>query len=112
MLDPKITWARIERCPKSCRCSAPICPLDPDWRLRVHLKGEPVCHWLRCLVKPGGRAILGGCVPTEVAQAIVGAHSEVIARYAPIKFALKRAAKSGFRSLPVVKEISVEIGDE
>ena len=34
----------VERCPKSIRCSAPLCPLDADINERVYLKGDPICR--------------------------------------------------------------------
>jgi len=34
----------MERCPKSLRCSAPLCPLDPGINERVYLKGDPICR--------------------------------------------------------------------
>ena len=33
-------------CPKCCQCSASICPVDVEWRIRVHLKRERVCCYL------------------------------------------------------------------
>lgn len=86
--------ASIRDCPKFDSCSAPICPLDPDWHLRRHLSGEPVCLWLRELSKPGGKAILRGCVPMEVATAIRVAYLKIIVRQRLIKIALERSAQS------------------
>ena len=34
-------------CPKFEQCSAPICPIDPEWQKRVYKKGDPVCFYLR-----------------------------------------------------------------
>lgn len=34
----------MERCPKSLRCSASLCPLDPDMDKRVYLEGDPICR--------------------------------------------------------------------
>ena len=34
----------MERCPKSLRCSAPLCPLDPGINERVYLKGDSICR--------------------------------------------------------------------
>jgi len=31
-------------CPSFGKCSANICPLDPEQHLRTHVKGEDVCH--------------------------------------------------------------------
>lgn len=40
-----IHWhSSMERCPKSLRCSAPLCPLDPSINKRVYLKGDPICR--------------------------------------------------------------------
>jgi hypothetical protein len=33
-------------CPKFDNCSAPICPLDPDWHTRRMLRDERVCYYL------------------------------------------------------------------
>ena len=33
----------MQDCPRYKCCSVPICPLDPDWKKRVYLKGEPKC---------------------------------------------------------------------
>ena len=46
---------KIEDCPRFDRCSAPICPLDADWRHRAHLTGEPICVFLREAAKQGGK---------------------------------------------------------
>lgn len=43
-------------CPWYDKCSAPLCPLDPEWRGRKHLQGERVCYFLREAVKDGARA--------------------------------------------------------
>ncbi len=40
-------------CPRFDHCNAPLCPLD-DWTLRHHVKGEPVCFYLREAAKHGG----------------------------------------------------------
>jgi len=57
-------------CPKYEKCSANICPLDRDWKLRSHLKGEPTCFYLREYVKQGGIARLRGCIPKEMLEQI------------------------------------------
>ena len=50
----------MRACPKFDGCSAPICPLDPDWSRRIHRKGEPLCFYLLESVKPGARARYDG----------------------------------------------------
>ena len=34
----------FEECPSFQRCSAPLCPLDPQVELRVYRPGEPTCR--------------------------------------------------------------------
>jgi len=43
----------MQECPKFIGCSAPICPLDPDWKLRVVENGDRVCFFMRENAKPG-----------------------------------------------------------
>ncbi len=33
----------LDKCPKYQRCSAPLCPLDPDMDKRFYIKGDPIC---------------------------------------------------------------------
>ena len=33
----------VDKCPKYPRCSAPLCPLDPDMDKRFYIKGDPIC---------------------------------------------------------------------
>ena len=37
---------KMEQCPKFHHCSAPLCPLDPDWNKRKMLQGDNLCHYL------------------------------------------------------------------
>lgn len=36
----------MKNCQRFNICNAMVCPLDPDWELRVHLSGERVCIYL------------------------------------------------------------------
>lgn len=100
---PKNDWQQMACCRRFDECRASVCPLDSAWRLRVHRKGESVCHWLRCLVKPGGRAILRGSVPEKAAEAIAEAYPAIIARHAPIRRALERASRSPVKAFQNMK---------
>lgn len=86
---------KIHECPRFSRCSAPICPLDKQFLESTHQDGEPVCVYLREYVKPGGSAFLRGVISEEHVQAVELAYPEIIARYAPVKKALKRASTRG-----------------
>lgn len=33
----------VDKCPKYPRCSAPLCPLDPDMDKRFYIKGDRIC---------------------------------------------------------------------
>lgn len=65
------------RCPKFLRCSAPLCPLDPDWRKRRHVKGDHVCRWLTEWVKDGAWARLQGVLDTKTLWALARVFSEI-----------------------------------
>lgn len=81
-------------CPRYATCSAPLCPLDPDWRRRSHFLGERVCIWLTELAKPEGEkrvAVVLGDETTGFVARILPA----IAERGPIRHVLDRAAHSG-----------------
>jgi len=86
-----------EACPKFNKCSANICPLDPDMLKRTHLPGERVCFYLTEYVKPHAKEILRGSLPEKQLEAIAEAYPKIIARYSPIKRRLIDAAKKGSR---------------
>jgi hypothetical protein len=83
------------RCPKFEDCSAPVCPLDADWRKRRHLHGERVCLWLRELVKPHGVERVAEGVGRPLALALVETLPEVEASNSDIRHKLQRAAATG-----------------
>jgi hypothetical protein len=87
-------------CPRFERCSAPICPLDPDWKLCVYRKSEPICFYLREYVKPGGKARFQGCIAIQIFE-VIQEHLEALChRYAPLRRALERAKRTGSRRIP------------
>jgi hypothetical protein len=86
---------RINDCPKFSTCSAPLCPLDKT--AGSHLNGDPVCFYLREIVKEGGRARLTRSLPEGMANQIAEALPSIMFRYGHIKRRLDRAAKSGSR---------------
>ena len=84
----------MKECPRFDKCNAPICPLDPDVLDRVHVKGDPVCHYLRLYVKNALWGLKPGSIPANLTIRIAAAYSRLTARYGPLKYALERAAKS------------------
>lgn len=84
-------------CPRWETCPANVCPLDADWRKRSHLKGEPVCLWLREVVKPGGEAILRASIGGDATAQVVAALPAIEAAHGTLRRALKRASQQGSR---------------
>ena len=81
-------------CPKFDHCSAPICPIDPEWQKRVHIKGDPVCFYLRQHAKDPLWGQKAGSVASKLIDKVGEVYLEVAARYGPLKTALVRAEKS------------------
>jgi len=88
---------KMEDCPKYKGCSAPICPLDPNWRKVQHLKHERVCFYLCEAQKGGSEAIFGGRGLGYPYQLMVEATPDISIRWGPIRKALAKAAKTGSR---------------
>ena len=81
-------------CPKFEGCSAPICPLDGNWKLRSHLDGDRVCHYLTEFSKKAFKPLSRGVPEGELQKAVAEAYSEIIARYTPLKKRLTRSSKN------------------
>jgi hypothetical protein len=86
---------RMEDCPKFNRCSAPICPLDPDVLSRTYLPGEPVCLYMREFVKPDAKDRFQGAQRGDLYDHLSHSLETLLDRYAPLRKALKRASKTG-----------------
>jgi len=93
----KNSMAPMHTCPKYDGCSAPICPLDPDWPRRVHRKGEPVCFYLLESAKPGARTRFEGSMAMSLYHAMERSIDVLCTRHAPIRKALARAKRTGAR---------------
>lgn len=82
-------------CPKHDRCSAPLCPVDPEMHRRIHCHGEPVCRYLSEAVKDGAAARFWGRSDEATFLRAV----EVLRRAgdlpADVRHKLKRAAQTG-----------------
>ncbi len=88
-------------CPRFDHCSAPICPLDPDWRKRPHLKGERICAYITVYSKPGERVNLRTRLPPELYSAVAGQYDDIYHHNAPIKYELTRSSRKptkGFKT--------------
>ncbi len=84
-------------CPRFDRCGAPVCPLD-DWKSPHHVKGEPVCFYLREAAKRSGNLPPMGDIPKELAGQVSQAYREIVSlpcsRWGDIRRRLARAALS------------------
>ena len=79
-------------------CSAPICPLDREWRTRPHLKGEPSCLYLREYAKPTSRANLKTVLAGNHYFRVVEVYDSIMtsrdgAGLAELRHTLKQASK-------------------
>ena len=90
---------KIDTCPKFEKCSAAICPLDPNWQRAIHLNHERVCFYLSEAQKEHSEAIFGGRGLSELHQIMVEVAPEISCRWATIKKALARAAMTDSRML-------------
>jgi hypothetical protein len=101
--------AAMMACPRWQKCSANICPLDPDWRDRSHAPGEPVCGLAQEAVKPGANERLAQYVRTEVLAEVRRVLPEITSRWYVIRRAVERAATTGSRldRLPLRAHVGV-----
>lgn len=95
--QPHASPISIERCPKFETCSAPICPLDCDYKLRSYLDGEPVCFYMMEFVKPNGEAIIRGVIGSINTKLVAQAIQSPKCSYGLIQKRLKRASRTPSR---------------
>jgi hypothetical protein len=83
----------MTRCPRFERCSAPLCPLDPQRPRRSHLRGEAVCAHLRELVKAGGPDRVRHAVAQDLFELIAAAAAELTAPASSVYWPLQVASR-------------------
>ena len=81
-------------CPKFGKCSAPICPLDPQALHRTHLPGERVCFYLREYSKIDSRAVFWCITPRKLGERVAQVYPELLVRHAGLKSTLDRSSKT------------------
>jgi len=87
-----------EQCHEYSRCSAPVCPLDGQWREHVHIEGEAVCKLaLQMLKEPGGNTLLAH-LPPDMTETLRQEVPAMLAAYGDIRRKVERAAKQGRRA--------------
>src|SRR5688572_7286949 len=91
------TWRSPSDCDRFLRCNAPICPLDPDWRLRVAFRSEATCFYLLEAVKGGAAERFRGAGREEMYRVCLTFIQEALPRCAPLKRPLDRAKTTGPR---------------
>lgn len=97
LLDIESSILPMRDCPRFPKCSAPICPLDPDWKLRGHRVDERVCAWLTELAKSGGDTRVTAQLGAETASRIAELSPAIGDKWPSIQRAIERAASSGSR---------------
>lgn len=85
------------QCPRWENCSAPVCPLAPEWEQFRHLDDERVCGLLCELAKDGGEARLRGALPATLVDRLAEVAPKIEARHYPIRKRLRLASRTGSR---------------
>lgn len=84
----------MRQCSRWNDCNAPLCPLHGG---SSHIRGEPVCFYLREAVKPGGPDLLRAepDLSSEMAEQIIQQASYFSAPDSPMHDALRTASRVG-----------------
>lgn len=89
--------AVMRACPKFDKCSANVCPLDPDWQLRTHGSGDTMCFYLLEAVKPGSDKRFELCSTRELRQQVLAPLPDICSRWSAFQRAVERAKITGSR---------------
>jgi len=95
---------QMHECPKWSRCSAPLCPLDPNWENTRFTRYDSICFYMLEAVKRGAEGRFGerglGPLLAEISNAIPA----FCDRYGRIRRSLTRATLSGSRMETIRRE--------
>ena len=100
---------KMNSCPKYHHCNAPICPLDDDWRKRVHHSADPACYYLLESVKEGSQRHFHGAQLEVLYESIVNVRGDIAERFKRIGKKMELAKKTSSRmtrKFITIKEIS------
>ncbi len=89
-------------CPKFIKCSAPICPLDADWRKRVLFNEDPTCFYLMQSVKKDAEAAFKVAGLEVLYLEMKRAYQPLTSTRQPLKNALAVAMLSGLRMTRII----------
>ena len=84
-------------CPKWNKCSAPACPLDPDWSKRALLNDDPVCYYMTEAVKKDAEAVFQRAGKGELFAVVSASIPLMSARWSRVRRALERSKTKGSR---------------
>lgn len=88
--DQKITLQDFTKCSYANSCNANICPLDPGYLNRSHLKSEPVCRYFRQCAKGGNGANSEGVMLVIRGLPLPSHYFRAETRYSTLRADLKR----------------------
>lgn len=86
-----------EHCSRYQYCSANLCPLDADWRLRVVYSNEPVCYYLMEASKNGAEARFEMSGEGEMYARVAEVREDMKNTHSRVRCALERAKTTGSR---------------
>ena len=84
-------------CPKWEKCSAPVCPLDPDWKKRTFISEDACCFYLQEAAKSGAKARFALHGHGKLFDAIADIGPAIITRHRIIAGRVERATVTGRR---------------
>lgn len=93
------------QCPKFNTCNAPICPLDKEWRKRIHQREDSTCYYMIESVKDNAKTNFEGALLGELYQVIVTVRDDISKHFKRIGKKLEAAAKTPSRMQKNFKSI-------
>lgn len=97
----------MRRCGNFASCSAPLCPLDPRWAVRVTVPSDPTCTWFLEMAKEGPESQY---VPEALRNEVAPALETMLCSHgtASLRVAVRRASKTGSRRRNAAQLLQVE----
>ncbi len=86
---------KLQDCPRFDTCSAALCPLDPEWKIRRYARDESVCFYLNEVVKPDRDLRFEGRNDRDILDASKRSLPEILEAFPAMCKPIERAQRSG-----------------
>ena len=109
-LTSRTQFDQFNICPKFQTCSAAICPLDSEWRIRSNQNFDRICFYLAESVKTDAKGVFNKQGRDDLFKSVSDVREEIISAHPRIKDVLNKSSITGSRLNKTFIKLSLHKG--